>query len=275
MFSQLILFASLSALFALASANFTQVINNHTFISSGPDLTASLETYQLSTHKTAVRLLKTRLGEDGLLALLQPDIKEADAFWHTVIENSTPDVWHAASARVVCFFPTLTAYDFFRWTASPLADAANLEANAEHYMKRTVTLPTGGLQSQILEGWGGVTTLFNIPDYAFPPNRTKYPFLDDHSLAAGWFSAAGAKNLLDGSNATFGVLQTSVRDVDGSAYGQAGKKGIEVVANVFMGDGAKNDFVEAERQHMVIEIIALTSQAQKDYESGLITHVDP
>jgi len=255
---------TLVSLVTLIVAEFNETVSGYKFITSGPKLSAPVTTYELTTHKTAVKLLKDRLGADGLVSLLQPDIKAADTLWHEVIANSTPGSWVPADGQTIGFFPNLTAVRFALWSQSPLADAANNDANAEHYIKRTVEIAPGVLASEILEGWGGVTTLFAIPNYG-PPNRTVHPFLRE--LPDFPYQAAGDKVLRDGSDAVFGVLHISMRDVDGAAYGVEGK-GIEVLASVWYGDGAQDEFLEAERQHMVIEIINLTIQAQKDIESG-------
>ncbi|KAJ7702285.1 hypothetical protein B0H17DRAFT_1194790 [Mycena rosella] len=229
-------------------------------LGSQPNVTASDE---LAAYKTAVALLKTRLGEDELASLLQPDIKAADTIWHEVIANST-GVWVSADGRAVAFLPNVTALRFLMWQASPWCDAANSASNAEHYIKRTVETSPGVLQSEILEGWGGVVTLFSIPSYG-TPNRTTHPFLNE--LPNFPYQGAGDKVLRDGTNAVFGVLHISVRDVDGVEFGET-SNGIEIYASVWYGDGAADDFLEAERQHMVIEIINVAIQAQKDIESG-------
>ncbi|KAJ7848072.1 hypothetical protein B0H13DRAFT_2285413 [Mycena leptocephala] len=258
MFRQFFSLGALSALLAVAATDsaetYTEIIDGYKFISSGPKHLASKAEYEVATHKTAVELLKERLGEDGLAALLQPDVngsepiwnavfaanstatpdgwlmtegdvqavaalpdlngtapaydhetlktavalaKEhigeeklmsllqpdilaADAIWHEVIANSTPGSWVPADGCAVCLLPNVTALGFALWSASPLCDAANNAANAEHYVKRTVEIGVGRLASEILEGWGGVTTLFAIPVYSTHPDRATHPFL--HTL---------------------------------------------------------------------------------------------
>jgi hypothetical protein len=225
--------------------------------------------YDHETLKTAVALAKEHIGEEKLMSLLQPDILTADAIWHEVISNSTPGSWVPADGRAVCLLPNVTALGFALWSASPLCDAANNAANAEHYVKRTVEIGVGKLASEILEGWGGVTTLFAIPVYSTPPDRAAHPFL--RALPGFPYQGAGDKVLRDGTGAVFGVLHIAIRDVDGADYGETGS-GIEIFASVWYGDGANDEFLEAERQHMVIEIIHLALQAQKDISSGTFDH---
>lgn len=279
--------ATLLAATSTAQQAITETIEGYVFEHSGPRDAAPQVTYEIRGLKTANELLKTRMGldpttsddlaglreenrrlkaeydADGLLELLAPDIASADAFWQDVIKDSTPDSWIPADARGTAFLPNLTALAFAAWSQSPLADEANNDVNGEHYFKRTVAKGAGVLASEILEGWGGVTTLFTIPDYATPPNRVQFPFL---RLLPGFpFQAAGSKDLADGS--LFGVLHISSRDV----VGEAGEHGIEIYSTVWYGDAAEDDFLEAERQHMVTEIVKLSIQAQKDVESGKFT----
>ncbi|KAJ7092478.1 hypothetical protein B0H15DRAFT_175520 [Mycena belliarum] len=323
---------ALAALVVVAAAEYAETVEGYKFITSGPRVSASKAEYEVATHKTAVELLKMRLGEeellsllepdptgaepiwhelfanstpsswmlagdnmqaaasipnatlshdelktaliqfkerigeDSLMAMLKPDIVAADVIWHEVIANSTPGSWVPAYGRAVCLLPNVTALGFAMWSASPLEDAVNNAANAEHYGKRTVEIAPGVLTSEILEGWGGVTTLFTVPNYTTPPNRTMYPFLDENPKFP--YQGAGDKVLRDGTGAVFGVLHIAIRDVDGADYGETGS-GIEISAAVWYGDGAGDDFLEAERQHMVIEIVNVALQAQKDIESGV------
>lgn len=279
--------ATLLAATAAAQQVVTETIEGYVFEHSGPRDAAPQATYETRGLKTANELLKTRMGldpstsddltelreenrrlkaeydADGLVELLAPDITSADAFWQDVVKKSTPGSWIPADARGAAFLPNLTALAFAAWSQSPLADEANNDANGEHYVKRTVTKGHGVLASEILEGWGGVTTLFTVPDFATPPNRVQFPFL---RLLPGFaFQAAGSKVLADGS--LFGVLHISSRDV----VGEAGEPGIEIYSTVWYGDAAEDDFLEAEMQHMVTEIVKLSIQAQKDVESGRFT----
>ena len=282
--------ATLLAACAAAQQVIKETIEGYVFEHSGPSDAAPQATYEIRGLKTANELLKTRMGldpattddlaelrtenrrlkaefdADGFLKLLAPDIAAADAFWHNVIGNSTPGSWIPADARGTAFLPNLTALAFAAWSQSPLADEGNNDANGEHYFKRTVTTGAGTLSSEILEGWGGVTTYFAIEDYTTPPNRVQFPFL--RLLPEFPFQAAGSKVLEDKSeNPLFGVLHISVRDV----LGDAGEHGIEIYSTVWYGDAAEDSFLEAERQHMVTEIINLSIRAQKDVESGRFT----
>src|SRR3569833_1670533 len=250
---------------AVADDNLTETIQGYKFIESGPKTIIPKFEFELSAAHTALSLLKSRAGPDGLIALLKPDIEAADKFWHHVIKKSTPGQWVAADGQVVAFLPNLTAARFALWTTSPLADAANNDANPEHYVKRTTQVSPGVLQSEILEGWGGVTTLFTIPIYG-KPDPARWPML--RKLPDYPNQTTNDKVLRDGSNATFGVLHIAVRDVPGSLYGEP-RDGIDIYSSVWYGDGAPEDFLEAERHHMVNEIINLSIQAQKDLESGV------
>lgn len=255
--------APLAVAFSVATAQVTEVVDGVTFIKSGPKEDIPKEEAELGFARYALDLLKTRVGADGLIELLQPEIKEAENFWHDVIDKSTGE-WVPTDGRVIGFFPDLTAAAFAAWSQSPFADRSNNAANPEHYVKRTEEISPGVLQSEILEGWGGVTTHFSILNYG-PPNATRHPMLRE--LPEFPFQASGDKALKDGDDTVFGVLHISVRDVKGADYDQE-MDGIEIFATVWYGDGVDDEHLEDERQHIVIEIINQSIQAQKDLESG-------
>ncbi|KAI1764548.1 hypothetical protein GGR53DRAFT_493399 [Hypoxylon sp. FL1150] len=212
---------------------------------------------------TAILQLKQYLGTDKLKELLEPDTEEADQIWHGII-NKSGDGWKPSDARGVIFLPNVSAATFAAWYASPNADAANLAANPEHYVKETVTTSTG-LASQILEGWNGLTMNFTIPNFG-APNRTADPFL--RPLPDFPIQQAGDKVLRDGTR--YGVLHISLRDVNGSDYGQP-INGFEVYATVWSQDGIPDDYVEQESRHEIVEIVNLTLQCKKDVDSGNFT----
>ncbi|CAM1502319.1 Fc.00g043030.m01.CDS01 [Cosmosporella sp. VM-42] len=283
--------APIAALVASTSAQqWTEIDGGYKYILSGPKNPAPKVEYERTTCAYAINLLselqgtpvpeyggdveackrdllaiKNAQGPDGLLNLLQGKIADADKFWHAVNDNSSADGWVPVDGRAVTFLPNVTALGFAAWSASPFADAANNAANAEHYIKRTTATANGTLVSEILEGWGGVTTYFSIPNYG-PPNLQQHPML--RPLPEFPIQAAGDKVLRDGTNEVFGVLHISIRDVDGADYGEAGKKGIEIYATVWYHDGAPEDHLELEREHIIIEIVNLSIQAQKDIASG-------
>ncbi|KAF2800202.1 hypothetical protein K505DRAFT_383243 [Melanomma pulvis-pyrius CBS 109.77] len=256
---------SLAALLPFVTAQaspYSETIDGYTFIKSGPNVLLPKIQYEMKFAHTALSILKTSIGPDGLIAALQPEIKKADTFWHDVIDSSTGS-WVPADGRGIAFLPNLTAIRFAAWSQSPLADAANNDANPEHYVKRTIALANGTLESEIVEGWGGVTTHFTIPNYG-TPDRVKNPFLRE--LPEFPIQAAGDKVLMDGT--IFGVLHISVRDVKGADYGQE-HDGVEIYASVWYGDGVADAHLEEEREHITVEITNLALQAQKDIESGV------
>ncbi|KAI1660010.1 hypothetical protein F4813DRAFT_386882 [Daldinia decipiens] len=269
--------------FALQASALNETISGYKYFLSGPKLAQTKTEYEHAAAEKALSLVEARLdgplpvlpedsvaailklkqdiGTDELKVLLAPDQDDADKFWHDVISRSG-DGWVPADARGVVFLPNVSFAQFAAWYASPNADAANLAANPEHYAKETVTTPTG-LASEILEGWGGVTTNFTIPNFN-APDRAKDPFLRE--LPDFPVQQAGDKVLRDGTR--FGALHISLRPVKGADYGQP-IDGFEVYSTVWYQDGAEDDHLEQERRHMVIEIVNLTLQAQKDIESGM------
>ncbi|TLD32789.1 hypothetical protein PspLS_01022 [Pyricularia sp. CBS 133598] len=252
----------------LASAQVDQVVDGHTFVTSGPAIAAHWHEYWFNTSATALHTLKTLLGPQALKDLLKPEIEKGDVFWRDIVARSSGKEWKAASGRTLAFLPNVTAQAFAMWFASPLADLANNDANAEHYYKQTVADPaTGGLSSEIIEGWGGVVTHFTIPNFK-PVNQHNYDMLDE--LPNFPIQFAGDKVLLDGT--IFGILHIAVRDITGADFPEHADKGsgIEIYAAVWYGDASEEEHLEQERQHMIIEEINLSRQAQKDIVAGLL-----
>jgi hypothetical protein len=273
MLSKTLFAAALPLLGVVAQApseSFQENIGGYEFIKFGPKHLAPKEDYEWAAAQTALKTLKTGLQAQGLetiLKVLGPAIAEADKFWKDIVERSTgrleqKEGWVSADGDGIAFLPNVTAERFVKWYLSPLADAANNAANPEHYYKST-KVASGGAASEIIEGWGGITTHFTVPNFGIPPNRERYPFLYEHAEFP--FQAAGDKVLMDGT--VFGVLHISARDVKGADYGQQ-HDGVHVAANVYYGDAAEDEHLEDERTHMTTEIINLTLQAQKDIESG-------
>lgn len=290
MYSVTLLLTAVLAFATMAMANFTENVNGYTFTHWGPTNEASKFDYELTMSQSAVTLLKDRLGAagnnltvpqtkndlpaalaklhttkanlgpSGLEALLQPDIADANTFWHNIIATSK-GTWKPTKAQCVCYIPSLSALQFGGWATSPAADAANDDANPEHYVKQTSTGSDGKPQSTVLEGWGGVRTFFDIQDFS-TPDRTKYPFLE--LLPDFPIQAAGPKVLKDGTGATFGVLHIAVKDVEDAGYG----KGFEVYSAVWYQDSISEDHIEAESEHMVNEVINLSIAASKSSGGG-------
>ncbi|KAI0890377.1 uncharacterized protein GGS22DRAFT_150728 [Annulohypoxylon maeteangense] len=270
--------------FALGATALNETINGYKYFLSGPNVDLSKSQYEHDAANTAFTLLKKRLGSEPLPDLpsdnveavlklkqtlgteklkkmLEPDMDEADEFWNSAIDKSHNNSWVSADARGVAFLPNVTYLQFAQWYASANADAANLAAEPEHYAKDTVANGSE-LSSKILEGWGGVTTNFTIPNFG-APDRNKDPFL--RPLPEFPIQQAGDKNLRDGTR--FGVLHISVRPVSGKDYGQS-FDGFEVYSTVWYQDGVSDDHLDQERRHMVVEIVNLTLQSQEDIASG-------
>ncbi|KXH38343.1 hypothetical protein CNYM01_07533 [Colletotrichum nymphaeae SA-01] len=192
------------------------------------------------------------------------DIGDAKKFWYDVNSNSTlhdPATWKAVECRALVPLPNVNAWAFSTWSASPLADAANNRGNAEHYFKKS-SYSGGGATgtSRILESWGGVVTNFSIPNYS-PRSCAQRPMV--RLLPEFRLKACGDKNLVDGKNTRFGVLNIAARDIS-----VAGKRYLDIYASVWYGSAISEEHLEAERQHIIIEIVNLSLKAQEDVKSG-------
>ncbi len=96
----------LSALVASVAAQQedTEIIGGYKFIKSGPSVVRPKIQYEMAGARTALAVLKSRLGADGLIEALKPDIEEANAFWHDAIDKST-GTWVPADGKVGKFSP--------------------------------------------------------------------------------------------------------------------------------------------------------------------------
>ncbi|KAI1271042.1 hypothetical protein F5Y07DRAFT_384323 [Xylaria sp. FL0933] len=226
----------------------------------------------------------------NFFTLFADDIKESNSFWVQVVQESTTNrtQWVPARAYTKCYFNgSLTATQFAAWTLSENADAANLNANPEHYYKKTVLSATGAQQSQIFEGWGGVLskfgtkrTNFTVPVFATPVYGTiNTP--EEWDIGPSFplvFQRVGSKILTYGGGQTFGALHIAVRDFVASE-GSTGDSGIEIYSAVWYppwdqaseADRAEfvSNYLADEAHHMVVEVINLTLQANQDCKSGL------
>ncbi|CAI0647189.1 unnamed protein product [Colletotrichum noveboracense] len=210
---------------------------------------------------------KTEIGDQGFLDMFERDIIEARQFWYEVNDKSKldkPETWKAVEARAVVSLPNVTAWAFSAWSSSPRADAANNRENAEHYFKHS-DFTTGSGVSRILEGWGGTITNFTIPNYsaALCAERAMVRPLPEFLI-----KACGDKNLVDGKDTNFGVLNIAARDVNGGSFGQPGERGIDIYASIWYGGAISEEHLEAERQHVIIEIVNMSLKAQQDIETG-------
>ncbi|KAI0484168.1 hypothetical protein GGR56DRAFT_668753 [Xylariaceae sp. FL0804] len=229
--------------------------------------------------------------EGAFFTLLESDIERANAFWATVVAESTADrtQWVPARVWVKAYFgASLTATEFAAWTASDNADAANLDANPEHYYKKTELTGLTSQASKIFEGWGGVLsdfgmvrTNFSVPDYSTPDFGTAdYPASwNPGSEFSLLYQRIGAKILTSGTQDTFGVLHIAVREFL-AAGGDEGVPGLEIYAAVWYPpwDGAadaanttefQTNYLRDEAEHMVVEIVNLSLQAREDCETSL------
>ncbi|PVI08644.1 hypothetical protein DM02DRAFT_608019 [Periconia macrospinosa] len=266
----LALAAALPLVAFAADPTYTEKVGGYTFIKSGPkaENLAPKINYEWEAAQIALKLLKESLGPEGLLTTLAPAIAEADTYWKERVERSTGKLgqkegWVSANGRAVVFLPNVTAERFVKWYLSPLADAFNNQANPEHYFKRTVVEGTSAV-SDILEGWGGVTTHFGIPNFNLGINATRYPFIEPRG--EGWIQATGDK-ALKSDGTVFGVLEIGVKNVKGADY-EMPIDGVDISARVWYGDGVEDEHLEYERKHITNEIINSSLQTQKDIENG-------
>lgn len=162
---------------------------------------------------------------DNFFDLLSDDIAEGNAFWASVIADSTTDrtQWVPARAYVTAYFgEDLNATNFAIWTQSAFSVAADLHANPEHYFMSETATSSTTMSSDIFEGWGGVLSSFGtirtnftvptytVPDFGSADQPNEWSISSDFPLA---FQRIGPKVLAYGDGSTFGMLHIAVRDV--------------------------------------------------------------
>ncbi|KXH67667.1 hypothetical protein CSAL01_08701 [Colletotrichum salicis] len=265
-----IVFATFIALAAAQSTpwptygNWTENFNGYPYILSGPMTLGKKIDFELerchypdpvpNPSLLCMDILakrKATIGDQGFLELFSKDIEDFKKFWYEVNLNSTlndPTTWKGVECRALVPLPSVNAWSFSTWSASPLADAANNWGNAEHYLKKSNSQggPGAVATSRILEGWGGVVTNFSILNYS---TRTCAQRPMVRPLPEFRLEACGDKNLVDGKNTRFGVLNIAARDVN-----VAGTTYLDIYASVWYGSGILEEHLEAERHHIIIEI---------------------
>ncbi|KIN06851.1 hypothetical protein OIDMADRAFT_46776 [Oidiodendron maius Zn] len=233
---------------------------------------------------TALYALKDCIANetvDGFFMLLADDIEASNTFWDRVVTESTSDMtqWVPTRAYVTCYFgAALNATSFAEWTlSSSLVDAAELNANPEHYLFALTDESLTEASAQIFEGWGGVLstfgtkrTNFTVPAYEVPDFGGSVPapwsLADSFNLE---LQRIGPKVLAYGDGNTFGYLHIAVRDVPATTAHPAA---IQVYSAVWYPPWDQNtntterqefltNYIADEAHHMVVEVVNLSLKA--------------
>ncbi|KAF5707901.1 hypothetical protein FMUND_10884 [Fusarium mundagurra] len=130
----------------------------------------------------AISHIKSRLGTEALLRLLQPDIQASDEFWKSIVLSSRGKAPPAFAHLDVEVDPSLFNVDMFMaWLNSSDFMAYN-GANPEQYVKRRVSTEDGTSHFEITESLGGKITSFSMPDFgpggksSFMASLPQFPF---------------------------------------------------------------------------------------------------
>lgn len=101
-------------------------------LASGPTGTGSIDDFELFYARRALRLLRTRLGRQGMLDLLAPDIEEGNAFLR---ESARASGGGFRGGTTVLATRGMTSGAFLGWMGKAFADEnVLLAAHPEHYV---------------------------------------------------------------------------------------------------------------------------------------------
>ncbi|EGU72725.1 hypothetical protein FOXB_16766, partial [Fusarium oxysporum f. sp. conglutinans Fo5176] len=113
----------------------------------------------------AVSHIKSRLGTEALLHLLQPDIQASDEFWKSIVLSSRGKASPAFAHLDVEVDPSLFNVDMFMAGLSSSGFMAYNSANPEQYDKRRVATENATSHFEITESLGSKITSFSMPDF--------------------------------------------------------------------------------------------------------------
>ncbi|KAH8897710.1 hypothetical protein GQ53DRAFT_817986 [Thozetella sp. PMI_491] len=223
---------------------------------SGPTSTGTLADFEVADARQALHLLKTRIGQQGLLDLFNDEYDASDAFWHDILNKSAPDSWSPASTTVeATVSPSiLNSSSYLQWFGGYAGlgfPSRRLESNPQHYFGGT-TIINGVSAAITVENWGdGPVTQF------IGTNEDRQPFmqtLDDFPIQ---FFVQEA--LRDGT--VFAHYQQGVRDLpDGS--------GLQVAVVMYFPSAIPAVLLEQISEHQSVENANSLSFAYSDISSG-------
>ncbi|EXK82241.1 hypothetical protein FOQG_13379 [Fusarium oxysporum f. sp. raphani 54005] len=143
----------------------------------GPSTLDRIPDFESKLALRAVSHIKSRLGTEALLHLLQPDIQASDEFWKSIVLSSRGKASPAFAHLDVEVDPSLFNVDRFMAGLSSSGFMAYNSANPEQYVKRTSPF-------EITESLGGKITSFSMPDFgpggkrSFMATLPQFPFND-------------------------------------------------------------------------------------------------
>ena len=205
---------------------------------------------ELSQSQRSLLLLKHRLGPEGLVELLEPDIKEADQTWISFMRDSDGDPFPAfAHLNANVDKTALNASSLFKWIDG--ADSSKfIYANPEKYIASRNSLSKNESGVEMLETLGGLTTHFTLSKFK---EGGKKPFIAE--LPDFKFQRVAQFVLADGTE--FADFHYAARDrEDGS--------GFEVMLYLWLPAATPINVVQEVSEHMAITFEGYLRMAYRD-----------
>jgi hypothetical protein len=245
---------SLSSIFLFVPLSLSQAFHR-AYLPDNVQPYESLEHYELTASRRELLRLKDRLGDKGILQLLQSDINSSTTDWHTILSNST-DNPIPATATVQAFVSprVMNASIFLSWFGANTSDPhKDTGANPQHYMETPTTI-NNITSIRIVESWGDLVNDYTMPNYG---PGTKQPYMA--ALADFPFQFVGQATLKDG---------TVVANVHNSFRDLSWADGIETVLTVWLPDGTPELIVQDVQWHQALEFTNWFKFAFRDIAEG-------
>lgn len=199
-----------------------------------------------------VNFLKTQVGQEDLVALVEEECAAGDAMWKDTIAHSNPDDPVMVYARALAVVPSdvMNTTVFATWLGTfAMAGYPNrlLQVNPQHYLFRQ----NGDVRETIEQTGAGPYT------YSLAKASIRQPFMPElPQFPTQMFLQA---TLRDGTPAFY--TQSAFRDnEDGN--------GVEALLALFFPSATPEEMMEPAREHLAIEVTNWLKFAYEDNVSG-------
>jgi uncharacterized protein len=198
-------------------------------VEDGPEEPGTASDFELNFSRRALAKLKARLGQQGVIDLLTPDIEQGNAYFRDCAQRSNGE-WTAAT--ITLRIQGVTTARFIEWFHDNLPDQpAMLAAQPEHFV---MTSGANGT-SVVVENLGPHICHFTIqftgedeavgellPDY--PIRMVGHSFLEDGTV--------------------IGRVLHQFGDIDG---------GFAARLEIYFPSACSNELIDQHRQHLLVE----------------------
>ncbi|KAK4497684.1 hypothetical protein PRZ48_010337 [Zasmidium cellare] len=210
---------------------------------SGPLTPGTQDDHELASARSALTLLKTRLGKDGMKTLLKEDITAADTYWKSFNKASDPSDIPYAPISVVLQAQGISAAELLAWFKTSMGDIETMWAgHPEHYINGHEVLET-------------VSTHVSLFDLKFFPDGNPPPFISNLLREADKYpiTMAAAGVLQAEPGIVVGYACHQFRDLEGHELEEGESKGFEVKVGGCLPEGVGEVVREDQTRHLAVE----------------------